>query len=478
MPDLDKTIVDDITLRLRKYLSQQGSYDEPEYLASGGSAAVYRVNSANGIRVFKGFNPSFFQGKEGASERRRLDIQRRLIGHHCPTIVQTFSVVETEGTAFIEMEYLAWPSLKNELANIPDDAITTLITQLVEAVRYLEKLELVHRDIKPENIHISPDFKQLKLLDLGVTREFETPDADDAALTDHGNARPFLATAQYSSPEYLFRLDPPSLKLWKGLNFYQVGAVLHDLIMKRPLFQSEMGMQNRWLVARAVLTKSPSFADGDPNRLAALKSLAARCLVKNSELRMQLVGWDDFTFGGTPDPIAALKERLTKSFASINAQAKIAAEAKLNFERNECMGRITNDVRANLINVCGTRLPLVLTPPAAGESLDYKYTFSTSSAIDIRCEIGFTWQEELYSNSAAITLKAKLFDEKATETQPSTCKAIGTVTTGEAEETTTHIITSAIAAAISKGLDLLEGHNAPQELIGFDLLNNDEPEAM
>ena len=74
------------------------------------------------------------------------------------------------------------------------EAVAPLITQLVEAVRFLEKLDIVHRDIKPENIHVSPDYKYLKLLDLGVAREFAEDDA--GAVTDHGNLRPFLATAQ------------------------------------------------------------------------------------------------------------------------------------------------------------------------------------------------------------------------------------------------------------------------------------------
>lgn len=247
MPALDQKTVDDLTERLERYLSTTGGADEIQFLASGGSAAVFRVTRHGGTSAVKAFDPALFSGPGGAADRRRLDVQRRLIGHSCPSLVQTYRIDEAEGTAFIEMEFVDWPQLAKRLQEVPDEAIVPLIGQLVDAVRYLEGLNIVHRDIKPENIHVSPDFMSLKLLDLGVAREFDSPDESEAAITDTGGRRPFLATAQYSSPDYLFRLDEPTAKLWRGLNFYQVGAVLHDLIKKEALFQHEVAIGNAWL---------------------------------------------------------------------------------------------------------------------------------------------------------------------------------------------------------------------------------------
>lgn len=471
MPDLANDITDDITHRLKKYLQQLDGYEEPTYLGSGGSAAVYRVNSTAGPRVFKGFNPLFFREDSSAAERRRLEIQRQLIDHKCPSLVQTYRAEEAEGTAFIEMEFISWPSLKNEIANIPDDAVAPLIMQLVDAVRYLESKDVVHRDIKPENIHISPDFKLIKLLDLGVVREFESDNSEDAAVTDHGNSRPFLATAQYSSPEYLFRLDQPSPRLWKGLNFYQVGAVLHDLIMKKPIFNDEMVMKNRWLVARAVLTKTPSFADTNPSRLSSLKSLAARCLAKDIEMRLQLVGWEDFVLEGAQNPISALKGRLAKGSLNIGTQAKASSDARLEFEKSECMNRISAGVRAELVDVCGTHLPFALIPSAPGEIPNFKFIFSTPSAITIECIISFVWSKELYSRTAAIYLKAELASENSnTQFSATTSIAVCTVNISEAEGVAIHSISDKLATIISQGLDLIDTTDEAQSLIGTDLL--------
>lgn len=102
-----------------------------------------------------------------------------------------------------------------------------------------------------------------------------------------------------------------------SLNFYQVGAVLHDLIKKEALFQYEILLGNRWLVARAVLTKQPSFFEADTKRLSAEKALALRCLTKDLDTRMSLVGWDEFKFNKAEDSLTALKTKLSKGLGHL-----------------------------------------------------------------------------------------------------------------------------------------------------------------
>lgn len=473
MPALEKTVINDITCRLQKYLKYLGHYGEPKYLNAGGSAAVYVVDCAEGSRVFKAFNPSLFNGPGGEADRRRLEVQRRLIGHKCSSLVQTYRVEEAEGTAFMEMEFISWPQLTDKLADIPDDAVTPLIMQLVDAIRYLETHGIVHRDVKPENIHISPDFQLLKLLDLGVARELEMDESEDAAITDHGNHRPFLATAQYSSPEYLFRLDEPSVKLWKGLNFYQIGAVLHDLIMKKPIFQHEMSLSNRWLVARAVLTKTPSFLDANPHRLASLKALSARCLVKDLDTRLQLVGWDDFVLEGVPDPLAALKGRLAKGVANTGENTKASVDGRLEFDRAEFTRRFVSQVRTELIPICGTTMPLTLESPLPNALPIFKFKFSIVDEVKIDCDLFIKWAEELYCRTATISLSARVVvGDSLDEISPITSKVICTAVIGEAEEETIHNTCKEMAIVITHGLDVIESADNPSSLNGMSLLLN------
>jgi eukaryotic-like serine/threonine-protein kinase len=471
MPALDQQIVTDLTARVGQYIQALGGYSSPEYIASGGSAALYRVESASGVRAIKAFNPALFTVPGQTAERRRLDVQKRLIGHECPSLVQTYRVEEALGTAFLEMEFVPWLSLKTQLAEVPDDAVPNLFAQLVSAVRFLDTQAIVHRDVKPENIHVSPDFKSLKLLDLGVARESDLADGEEAAITDHGNLRPFLATAQYSSPEYLFRLDEPDIKLWKGLTFYQLGAVLHDLIMKRPLFDHEMGLGNRWLVARAVLTKVPDFTDGEPTRLADLKALATRCLVKNLDARLQLVGWQDFILEGAKNPLIALRARLAKGKVNPGGEVDSAKASRLDFDRAEFMRRFTEAVRADLLPSCGTSLPLYMKPSAPGEAPPHtRFVLTVDKHVTIECVVRFEWQDQLYDHMANIAIQARILCTGHEEpAAPPHSRLIAATTTDANEMTAATSVANAIAIAAGSALDLIEGSNDLNLLHGLDL---------
>lgn len=455
MPALDQNIVDKLTFRLGEYLSAKGHYSAPIYLTSGGSAAIFKAEGPAGVRVFKIFDPRFFEGKVGEAERKRLDVQRRLIGHECQSLVQTFQVEEAEGTAIVEMEFVPWPDLNQVLEHVPDTDVSSLIKQLVEAARFLEEHGIVHRDIKPENIKISPEFECLKLLDLGVARNIEAAEDLDAAVTDHGHLRPFLATAQYSSPEYLFRLDEPSPKLWRGLNFYQIGAVLHDLVMKKQLFDYEMRAGNRWLVSKAVLSKVPSFSDGDPHRLSALKALAARCLTKDLDLRLQVVRWEDFIQEDSDNPVNALRDRLARSGMSVGPQSKAAAEARLEFERNDFAKSLHDNIRNEIISVCGTALPI--RTKVSVDRLNYTYTFEPGNGAVIQCELGLVWQSGIFARNVQVEIAAVLCNERDVATlQMPRLIPICQATIDGTDHTTVDNITGVIAKAVGVALDIAD----------------------
>lgn len=457
MPALEAKVIKDVEQRLIRYLAHLAGYGQPEYITSGGSAAIFKVESKDGPRAFKAFNPAFFEGESAAADRKRLDVQRSTMGHLCPSLVQTYRVEEAEGTAIMEMEYLAWPPLDKCLSDVPDDKVIPLISQLVEAVRFLDAHNIVHRDIKPENIHVSPDFAQLKLLDLGVARLMEADDEPDAGKTDHGNTRPFLATAQYSSPEYLFRLDEPSARLWRGLNFYQIGAVLHDLIMKKPIFDYEMQLQNRWLVAKAVLTKPPSFADDKPNRLLSLKALAGRCLVKDLDSRLSLVGWDDFRLEGASDPLTALAGRLSKRTPSAGDQARQAAATRLDFDRSEYTRRLLAAIRNELISICGTDLPMTLHQSEPGQPPSVIFNFAAQRNYHIECLLEIHWLEELHARSANISLQARLtYDGQAPDFRNDHRKLMQQISIHDGEPEVAVALSGEIAKIISAALDLID----------------------
>ncbi|WP_211465420.1 protein kinase domain-containing protein [Collimonas silvisoli] len=329
------------------FVAKRGGGNIDLQLGDGGSAVVFLWDQTSAKQALKVYSPAFFTSDAAPAERFRLELQRRLINQHCISMVDTLAVDEENGTCFVTMEFFAGVELKRVIAAVPDEAIFPLIHQLVEAVQFLEKFDLVHRDIKPENILISRDFTQLKLLDLGVVRTI-SDDEDRVDGTDHGDKRPFIATAQYSSPEYLFRLEPPSPALWKALTIYQIGGVLHDLVRKRPLFEKAVAAENKYALAMAVMREAPDFS-GVQSHNSRWAALAARCLTKDSQLRLQIVDWSDFS--ERTEPGKNKLKRLLSNRAANTARAELdQTQARLlRTARRESLERLVEELRKQLI---------------------------------------------------------------------------------------------------------------------------------
>lgn len=186
---------------------------------------------------------------------------------------------------YLVMQYLNGPNLKECLQEVPVEHVPTLISQLASCCEYLETLGLVHRDIKPENIVLVDDFSRLILLDFGVVRPVGQGD-----VTDEDGVQAFVGTLQYSSPEFLLRTEEDTIEGWRALTFYQIGAVLHDLIMRKPIFSESMQPYAR--LVNAVQQDTPAIASSSyPSYLVETSRM---CLSKKPDLRVKLLNWYSF----------------------------------------------------------------------------------------------------------------------------------------------------------------------------------------
>ena len=121
-------------------------------------------------------------------------------------------------------------------------------------------------------------------MDFGVIRPF-----DLSNVTDEGDQRYFVGTLQYSPPELLFREEQHSLEGWRAITFYQLGAVLHDPLMKKPLFSDLSNPYAR--LVRAVEREVPRVDSTEAD--ADLRLLAQNCLAKEHFIieRKFLIPW-------------------------------------------------------------------------------------------------------------------------------------------------------------------------------------------
>lgn len=284
--------------------AQVGGWYATELLGSGKSALVLRAEKEGVTAALKVFDPDLIEKYGETSQLGRIEREKRLVGKTHPHLVRIFDggKCSLTGRLFVAMECVPAKDLSQLLTEVPRDRIRPLIAQLALAAQFLEEQELAHRDIKPSNIAVSDDFVRLTLLDLGVLRPF-----GETGLTDT-EGQQFVGTLQYSSPEFLFRTEQDTLDGWRALTFYQIGAVLYDLIKRKPLFE-EFSVPYARMV-EAVKYETPDF--NVPGADVDLVSLAQSCLVKDPALRLRLVTWDSFKVSQPPVSVTTIKDRVKR----------------------------------------------------------------------------------------------------------------------------------------------------------------------
>ncbi|WP_421362404.1 serine/threonine protein kinase [Agrobacterium rosae] len=253
---------------------------------NGKSAAVFSAEGDDGPVALKIFDDELIKRYGDDSQIARIDRELTLIGQAHPNMVRILGGGVFEENHFIVMELLDGPSLSKCLADVPDAKVPALVEQLVSACEFLESQDLAHRDIKPANIVILDDFERLVLLDFGVLK----PVGDSDGPTDVDGQRIFIGTLQYSSPEFLLRNETNDKKGWRALSLYQVGAVVHDLIMRRPIFEEFVNPYAA--LVNAVQFEHPNIAsESAPSFLVDACRMA---LIKDPEKRLAVSNWDSF----------------------------------------------------------------------------------------------------------------------------------------------------------------------------------------
>lgn len=258
-------------------------------LGAGADGVVYAATKDGVERAIKFFLHESLEQNGRAQARERLELQLSLVGGEPhANLVSVYGGGEDPdlSTLFLIMDLVPGSSLDKVLDKIPAASIPELVKQLADAAEFLERQELYHRDIKPANVVISDDFQKLTLLDLGIVYHAEAADENGRLSGDE-----FVATLRYSPPEFVWRTEENEEQgAWRAVTFYQIGATVHDMIMRKPLFH---GMdQPRAKLYDCVREHTPKIeSDAVP---AWLLQLAQACLLKEWRQRLQMIRWESF----------------------------------------------------------------------------------------------------------------------------------------------------------------------------------------
>uniref|UniRef100_A0A8D0HGX3 Cyclin-dependent kinase-like 5 n=1 Tax=Sphenodon punctatus TaxID=8508 RepID=A0A8D0HGX3_SPHPU len=161
-------------------------------------------------------------------------------------IVELKEAFRRRGKLYLVFEYVEKNMLEllEEMPNgVPPEKVKSYIYQLIKAIHWCHKNDIVHRDIKPENLLISHK-DILKLCDFGFARNLS--DGSNANYTE------YVATRWYRSPELL--LGAP---YGKSVDMWSVGCILGELSDGQPLFPGESEIDQLFTIQK-VLGPLPS----------------------------------------------------------------------------------------------------------------------------------------------------------------------------------------------------------------------------
>lgn len=202
-----------------------GGYRLIGELGRGGMSVVWLAEPADGLvkRQVAIKLPSIALGADTLVERfsRERDVLAGLAHAHIARMYD--AGMAPTGQPFIVLERVEGCAITQfcDERRLAPEARLRLFLQVLDAVDHAHKHLVVHRDLKPSNIMVDTQ-GQVKLLDFGVAKLLDAPEAGPAALTQVNGC---ALTPRYAAPEQLHQGA-----ISTATDVYSLGVVLYELL--------------------------------------------------------------------------------------------------------------------------------------------------------------------------------------------------------------------------------------------------------
>lgn len=263
-----------------------------EEIGRGGFGAVWRAvrlgaegSGAVAIKLLSRGNVPTLQ--EQIRFQREATLMSQLLH---PGTVTVYELGETEGRAYIVMEYIDGPNLREFVRSrggrLPLTEILEVLIQAAEALEYVHGHNIVHRDIKPQNILVSQNKEgldskpQIKIVDFGVAR-LNDPSRQQPDEGRRGRSE-VVGTFNYIAPESTGLMN---VQIDARTDIYSLGIVAYELITGSTPFQE---FRDESLLRAHVEKPPPPFSEMDSAKVPdVLERIVRKCIEKKPEQRYQ-----------------------------------------------------------------------------------------------------------------------------------------------------------------------------------------------
>ena len=204
-----------------------GDYEILGTLGAGGMGKVYKVRNTISDRVeaMKILLPDL-AGQKDLADRFLREIKVLASLSH-PNIAALRTALTLDNQLVMIMEFVDGVTLSSRITNgpLPPGLAIKYIDQVLAALSYAHKQNVIHRDIKPANMMITSD-GVVKLMDFGIARS-----STDRSLTVTGTT---LGSLNYMPPEQV-KGDPADNRS----DLYSLGVSLYELVTGQLPFQAD-----------------------------------------------------------------------------------------------------------------------------------------------------------------------------------------------------------------------------------------------
>lgn len=259
-------------------------YEFLRKLGSGGSGVVFLANDTLLQRpvVLKLLK----RGTQTAEQVRATQLREARLASAIdhPNVCAIYEVGETDGEAFIVMQYIPGKSLDKVIAEGPANVQLVLSSgmQIADGLAAAHHLGIFHRDLKPANVMLT-DGGLIKILDFGLARQLKSGDMDFDPSIPVQPTSPALAGATYTARGGTIAYMAPE-QFVTGQSSVQsdlfaLGLILYEMVSGRHPFHRPDAQEVQSI--RAIqFAVPPPLRDIVPAIPSELESVILRCLEK------------------------------------------------------------------------------------------------------------------------------------------------------------------------------------------------------